>query len=234
MYRGYYWWDQTYILIIIGFLICSGASARFHSTVRRYSAVYPYCGMTGAQVAQRILSHAGIYDVQIGRVRGSWSDHYNSGTKMLNLSDTVYGSTSLAAVCVAAHECGHAIQDHKNYVPLRVRHLLHPIASFGSQLSWPLFFIGLIMSMEPLIQLGILLFSAAVLLQLVTLPVETNASRRALAVLRETRILDETELRGGRKVLKAAALTYLAALAQSILQLVRLLALAGGRRRRDD
>lgn len=229
----YYWGDSTYILILIGFLICAGASGKFRSTVNRYSKVYAYCGMTGAQAAQRILSYAGIYDVRIGHVRGSWSDHYNSRTKELNLSDTVYSSTSLAALCVAAHECGHAIQDSRNYAPLRIRHMLHPIASFGSQLSWPIFFIGLIMSAEPLIQAGILLFTAAVLLQLVTLPVETNASRRALSILQETGILEDSELRGGKKVLRAAALTYLAALAQSILQLVRLLAIAGGRRRND-
>lgn len=227
----YYWGDSTYILIIIGFLICSFASAKFHRTVKRYAKVYAYSGLTGAQAAKKILAYEGIYDVQVGHVGGSWSDHYNARTKQLNLSDTVYNSTSLAAVCVAAHECGHAIQDHRSYAPLRIRHMLHPLASFGSQLSWPLFFIGLIMSVYPLIQAGILLFSAAVLFQLVTLPVETNASKRALRILQETRLLDESEVRGGRKVLSAAALTYLAALAQSILQLVRLLAIAGGRRR---
>lgn len=232
MYGGFYW-DWTYGLIVIGFLICSFASARFSSTVNRYSQIHAYSGYTGAQAASRILQYAGIPNVQVRPTRGNWSDHYDPRNKTVNLSETVYQSTSLAALCVAAHECGHAIQHEKNYGPLTARSLIYPVAAWGSRLAWPLFFLGLIMSMPPLLHLGILLFTGAVLFNLVTLPVETNASRRALAVLEETGMLTETEIQGGRRVLRAAAMTYLAALAQSLLQLFRLLLLAGGRRRND-
>lgn len=180
---------------------------------------------------QRILRAAGITDVQVVPIRGSLTDHYDPRTKTVSLSEDIYGRNSLAAVGVAAHECGHAIQDAINYAPLNIRSAIVPAANIGSQLSWPLFIAGLIFSIDPLVTLGIVLFSLAVLFQLVTLPVEINASSRALKMLESTGILGADEKKGARKVLTAAALTYVAALAASILQLLRLIILAGGRDR---
>ena len=176
---------------------------------------------------------AGITDVQVRAIPGSLTDHYDPRNKTVNLSQDIYGQTSLAAVGVAAHECGHAIQHALNYGPLEVRSALVPAANLGSSLSWPLFLIGLIAGIRPLTTAGIVLFSLAVLFQLVTLPVEINASSRALKMLQSTGILGMDETKGARKVLTAAAMTYVAALAASILQLLRLLILAGGRRRDD-
>ena len=227
----YYGFDPTYFLVIIGAVICMIASARVKSTYNKYSQYRSASGMTGAQAAQRILNSAGIYDVTIQHVSGNLTDHYNPSAKTLNLSDSVYNSTSVAAVGVAAHECGHAIQDATNYAPLNIRSAIVPAANIGSQLSWPLFIAGLIFSIHPLVTLGIALFSLAVLFQLVTLPVEINASSRALTMLETTGILGTDEKKGARKVLTAAALTYVAALASSILQLLRLIILAGGRNR---
>ena len=227
----YYGFDPTYFLVIIGAVICMIASARVKSTYNKYSQYRSASGMTGAQAAQRILNSAGIYDVTIQHVSGNLTDHYNPSAKTLNLSDSVYNSTSVAAVGVAAHECGHAIQDATNYAPLNIRSAIVPAANIGSQLSWPLFIAGLIFSIHPLVTLGIALFSLAVLFQLVTLPVEINASSRALTMLETTGILGTDEKKGARKVLTAAALTYVAALASSILQLLRLIILAGGRDR---
>ena len=192
--------------------------------------------MTGAQAAERILNSAGIYDVSIRHVSGNLTDHYDPRNKTLNLSDSVYGSTSVAAVGVAAHECGHAIQHQKNYAPLTIRGALVPVANFGSTISWPLILIGLFFTSNTgtlLINLGILCFSFAVIFQLVTLPVEVNASRRALKILGNTGILNSEELPMTRKVLKAAALTYVASAAAAILQLLRLVILFGGRNRDD-
>ena len=190
--------------------------------------------MTGAEAAQRILNTAGIYDVTIQHVSGNLTDHYNPSNKTLNLSDSVYGSTSVAAVGVAAHECGHAIQHQKNYVPLTLRAAIVPVATLGSTLAWPLILIGLLFSRNTgvlFIDLGIICFSFAVIFQLVTLPVEFNASRRALRILGEQGILSESELPYTRKVLQAAALTYVASAASAILQLLRLNLLFGGRDR---
>jgi Zn-dependent membrane protease YugP len=164
-------------------------------------------------------------------VSGSLTDHYDPRNKTLALSQDVYGRTSIAAVCVAAHECGHAIQHEKNYAPLNIRSAIVPVANIGSSLSWPIFLLGLLLSVPSLLTVGILLFSFAVLFQLVTLPVEFNASKRALKMLESTGILSTQENSGARKVLTAAALTYVAALASSVLQLFRLIILAGGRRR---
>lgn len=227
----YLYWDPTYILVIIGAIICMLASAGVKSTFNKYSRYRSMSGMTGAQAAERILRAAGIMDVQIRHVSGSLTDHYNPSNKTLNLSDTVCNSNSVAAVGVAAHECGHAIQHATNYAPLSIRSAIVPIANFGSTLSWPLFLAGLVLSIRPLLTAGILLFTAAVLFQLVTLPVEINASSRALKLLNADGILAPQEVRGAKKVLTAAALTYVAALASSILQLLRLLILAGGRDR---
>ena len=231
---GFYF-DPTYILVIIGAVICLIASARVKSTFRKYDKVRSMSGMTGAQAAERILQSAGIRDVRIEHISGELSDHYDPRNKVLRLSDSTYGSASVAAVGVAAHECGHAIQHQKNYAPLSMRSAIVPVANIGSTLAWPLIIIGMFITSNTgllLINIGILCFSLAVLFQLVTLPVEFNASSRALRILGDTGILGSEELVKTRKVLKAAALTYVAGAAASILQLLRLLFLTGGRR--DD
>lgn len=233
---GYYygWFDPTYFLVIIGAVICMIASAKVNSTYNKYSRYRSMSGMTGAQAAERILRSAGIYDVTVRHVSGKLTDHYDPRNKTLNLSDSVYGSASVAAVGVAAHECGHAIQHQKNYAPLTIRSAIVPVANFGSALAWPLIIIGLIFgSGSFLVNLGILFFSFAVLFQLVTLPVEFNASRRAVNILGQTGILGQEELGYTKKVLRAAALTYVASAAAAILQLLRLILLFGGRNDRD-
>ncbi len=212
------------------------ASARVKGTFNKYSQLRSMSGMNGAQVAQRVLQAAGIYDVQVRHVSGSLTDHYDPRTKTVNLSDPVYNATSVAALGVAAHECGHAIQHAKNYAPLSIRSALVPIANFGSTLAWPVILIGLLFNTRSsglIIDIGILLFSAAVLFQLVTLPVEFDASRRALVMLRTQGILADDELRYTRRVLKSAALTYVASAAAAILQLLRIILITNGRRRDD-
>ena len=224
------------LIRLMFWLICLIASARVKSTFNKYSRYRSMSGMTGAQAAERILNSAGIYDVTVCHISGSLTDHYNPSKKTLNLSDSVYGSNSVAAIGVAAHECGHAIQHQKNYVPLTLRTAIVPVANIGSTLAWPLILIGLFFNRSTgamLINLGILCFSFAVLFQLVTLPVEFNASRRALHILGEQGILSDSELPYTRKVLKAAALTYVASAAAAILQLLRLVLLFGGRNRDD-
>ncbi len=226
------YFDPTYILVIIGFVITLAASAKVKSSFAKYSRVRSMSGMTGAEAAQRLLNASGIYDVKIEHVSGHMNDHYDPRTKVLRLSDPVYGQNSLAAIGVAAHECGHAIQHEQGYAPLKLRSTLVPIASFGSMAAWPIILIGVFMGFsQPLINLGIILFSLAVLFQLITLPVEFNASRRAIARLGETGILYGEELQHSKKVLDAAALTYVAAAAATILQLLRLVILFGGRDR---
>ena len=230
---GFYGFDRTYILLIIGMLLSLAASAKLKSTFAKYRRIRSASGLTGAEAAARILRAAGITDVQIRAIPGSLTDHYDPRTKTGSLSQDIYGQTSLAAVGVAAHECGHAIQHAVHYAPLEMRSAIVPVANLGSSLSWPLFLIGLLAGIRPLTTAGIVLFSLAVLFQLVTLPVELNASSRALRMLEGTGILGVSETKGARKVLTAAALTYVAALAASILQLLRLLILAGGRRNDD-
>lgn len=233
---GYYYWDPTYILVVIGAVICMIASARVKGTFNKYSQLRSMSGMNGAQVAQRVLQAAGIYDVQVRHVSGSLTDHYDPRTKTVNLSDPVYNATSVAALGVAAHECGHAIQHAKSYAPLSIRSALVPIANFGSMLAWPVILIGLFFNTRSsglIIDIGILLFSAAVFFQLVTLPVEFDASRRALVMLRTQGILADDELRYTRRVLKSAALTYVASAAAAILQLLRIILITNGRRRDD-
>lgn len=227
---GYYF-DPTYFLLIIGMLLSMAASVRVKSTFAIYSRVRSASGLTGAEAARRILRMAGITDVTVVPISGSLTDHYDPRNKQLALSQDVYDRTSVAAIGVAAHECGHAIQDAQNYVPLNLRSAIVPVANIGSTLSWPLFLAGLILSIRPLLTLGILLFSFAVFFQLVTLPVEFNASSRALKMLGSSGMLGTDEVKGAKKVLTAAALTYVAALASSILQLLRLIILAGGRDR---
>lgn len=221
---------------MIGAVICMIASARVKGTFNKYSQLRSMSGMNGAQVAQRVLQAAGIYDVQVRHVSGSLTDHYDPRTKTVNLSDPVYNATSVAALGVAAHECGHAIQHAKSYAPLSIRSALVPIANFGSMLAWPVILIGLLFNTRSsglIIDIGILLFSAAVLFQLVTLPVEFDASRRALVMLRTQGILADDELRYTRRVLKSAALTYVASAAAAILQLLRIILITNGRRRDD-
>ena len=235
MYYPFYY-DPTYFLVLIGVVLSMLASSKVKTTYARYSRVANHAGITGAMAAERILHQAGIYDVQIEYVRGNLTDHYDPTRKVLRLSDSTYGSTSVAALGVAAHECGHAIQHATSYTPLKVRGALVPVANFGSSISWPLVLIGLLITGEMsvlLINAGILLFSAAVLFQLVTLPVEFNASSRALNILKSSGMLYEPEVAQAKKVLSAAALTYVAGAAASILQLLRLLILTGGRRRND-
>lgn len=229
----FWYFDPTYILIIAGVILSLLASARVKSTYAKYERVKSQGGYTGSQTAERILRNAGISDVRIERVSGNLTDHYDSRTKVLRLSDTVYNSSSVAAIGVAAHECGHAIQHNKGYAPLGIRSALVPVANLGSMISWPMILIGFFItgSGSILVQLGILFFSLAVLFQLVTLPVEFNASSRAVRILGDTGILYQEELNGARKVLSAAALTYVAAAAASILQLLRLVILFGGRNR---
>lgn len=228
-YYGYYYYDPTYMLIIISALISLFAQFLVNSRFSKYSRVRSRSGMTGAQAAERILQSQGIYDVAIQRVSGKLTDHYDPRNKTLNLSDAVYASTSVAAVGIAAHECGHAIQHARGYAPLSFRSALVPVANIGSQLSWLFIILGIFFGgSHTLIMIGILMFSAAVLFQLVTLPVEFNASGRALKLLSETGILQKDEVSDTRKVLSAAALTYVAAAATAVLQLLRLLRLFGG------
>ena len=232
----FYYFDPTYFLVLIGAIICMVASANVKSTYKRYSQMRSMTGMTGAQVAERLLRNAGIHDVSVGHVSGELSDHYNPATKVVNLSDAVYGSASVAAIGVAAHECGHAIQHAKGYAPLKFRTWFVPVANFGSKLAWPLILIGLFITTESsqlIINAGIILFSFAVIFQLITLPVEFNASSRALVLLEQQGILSDQELPYTKKVLSAAALTYVASAASAILQLLRIIMLFGGRRRDD-
>lgn len=230
-YGGYRYIDWTYLLVVAGLILSMMASAHVKSTFNKYSRVRSMCGLTGAMAARKVLELSGIYDVKIEHISGNLTDHYDPRTKTLRLSDSTYSSNSVAAVCVAAHECGHAVQHQKSYGPLVLRSTLVPAANFGSTLAWPVFVAGLILSMKPLLTAGIVLFSLAVLFQLVTLPVEFNASTRALKILENGHVLGDTELAAGKKVLTAAALTYVASLASSILQLLRLIILAGGRDR---
>lgn len=225
--------DPTIVLVLIGALISMWASGRVQSTFQKYSRVRSMSGMTGAEAAKRLLHSQGIYDVTVQAVRGNLTDHYDPRTKTVNLSEAVYNQTSVAAIGVAAHECGHAIQHQKKYKPLMLRSTLVPAANLGSTLAWPVFLVGLIASFPALTTAGILLFGLAVLFQLVTLPVELNASSRAVKLLESTGILGREENSGVKKVLTAAAFTYVASLAASILQLLRLILLAGGRRNND-
>ena len=236
MRYGYgYGFDPTIILVLIGVVISLWAQSHVTSTYNKYSKVRSRTGMTGAEAAMRLLHSQGIYDVTVRQVAGNLTDHYDPRTKVVNLSESVYRSTSIAALGVAAHECGHAMQHNEGYAPLRFRSALVPVANFGSRISWPLILFGLMIGGlgSPLCQIGILMFSLAVLFQLVTLPVEFNASNRAVRFLDSLGILSGDEVRGTRSVLNAAALTYVAAAASSILQLLRLVILYGGRRRDD-
>ncbi|MBP5325768.1 MAG: zinc metallopeptidase [Pseudobutyrivibrio sp.] len=238
MYYGYgygmgYHFDWTIILVLIGAVISGLASINVNRTYSKYNRVGNYRGLTSNQVAEHILHAAGIYDVRIERIRGNLTDHYSPKEKVLRLSDAVYGRTSVAAIGVAAHECGHAIQHQEDYAPLRMRSASVPLANIGSWVSWPVILIGLLLGSTPIAQVGIFLFTFVVLFQLITLPVEFDASARALRILEQDRILEGEEHRGATKVLKAAAMTYVAALFTTIMQLLRLVLIVNGRSRDD-
>ncbi len=232
---GYYY-DPTYMLVILGMLLCLGASALVNSTMSKYKKVRSSTGLTGAETAQRILQNEGLYNVQIECLKEQSGDHYDPRTNTVRLSYDVYNSPSVTSVAVAAHECGHAIQHAKGYVPLSLRSAMVPVVNIASNVGLPLILLGVFLSWnQVLIQIGIWAFALAVLFQIVTLPVEFNASHRAVVKISQYGLLSERENGGCKKVLLAAALTYVAAAASSILQLLRLLLLfGGGSRRRND
>lgn len=227
-----FYFDPTFILVIIGIAICLLASANVKMTYNKYNKIIGRRGITASETAERILRTGGVTDVTVERTRGELTDHYDPRAGEIRLSDTVADSCSVAAIGVAAHECGHAIQHEKNYLPLKIRAAIIPVVNIGSTLSWPLILFGVIFGLGNLIDIGIILFSTVLVFQLVTLPVEFNASSRAMKILRESGILMDEELKGARKVLTAAALTYVTSVIFSMLQLLRLLILFGGRRRR--
>ena len=234
----YYGFDITYIFVIIGMLITLIASWRMKATFAKYERVASQSGLTGREVAERILKANGIYDVSVRPVSGRLTDHYDPRDKTVSLSEVIYGSTSVAAIAVAAHECGHAIQDNVGYVPLNLRSAFVPVANWGSRLSWPLIFVGFLLGYgnisNILIQIGIAMFLLAVIFQIITLPVEFDASRRALIELENNEILLDKEDKSARKVLFAAAMTYVAAAAAGVLQMLRLMLLFSGRSRRRN
>ena len=234
----YYGFDITYIFVIIGMLITLIASWRMKATFAKYERVASQSRLTGREVAERILRANGIYDVSVRPVSGRLTDHYDPRDKTVSLSEAIYGSTSVAAIAVAAHECGHAIQDNVGYVPLNLRSAFVPVANLGSRLSWPLIFVGFLLGYgnisNILIQIGIAMFLLAVIFQIITLPVEFDASRRALIELENNEILLDKEDKSARKVLFAAAMTYVAAAAAGVLQMLRLILLFGGRSRRRN
>ncbi|GAA2917216.1 zinc metallopeptidase [Enterococcus pseudoavium] len=232
MYGYYNFFDPTFLLVIAGLVISGLASAYVNSTFRKYDEFRSSKSVTGTEAAEYILRSQGINDVGVQQIAGNLTDNYNSGNKMLSLSEATAQSTSVAAIGVAAHECGHAVQDAKNYIPLRLRAAIVPVANIGSTLSFPLIMLGVFMSWnQTLINIGILAFSLALVFQLVTLPVEFDASRRALSILQEGNLLAADELAAARKVLLAAALTYVAAALATFLQLLRLVLLFGNRSR---
>lgn len=232
MYNGFY--SASYLLVIIGAVICMIASARVKSTYRKYAKVMSASGLTGAQAAEMILRRNGVLGVTVQHVEGELTDHYDPARGVVNLSDATYNSTSVAAIGVAAHECGHVMQHETEYLPLKIRTALVPVANIGSNVGIWIVMLGLILGLnDTLAMIGIYLFSFGVLFQLVTLPVEFDASRRALVMLQDYGILGQTEVQGSRSVLSAAAMTYVASAAASVLQLLRLLMIVnGGRRRR--
>lgn len=231
---GFGWfYDPTFILVIIGMVISMAASAYVKSTFSKYDKISSRNNITGTKAAQYILESQGINNVGVQAIAGDLTDNYNSGNKMLSLSQATAQSTSVAAIGVAAHECGHAVQDAKGYLPLRIRHAIVPVANIGSAVSIPLILIGVLLRGPFLINLGILAFSLAFIFQLVTLPVEFDASRRALRILVDGGLLTEEEVPQARKVLFAAALTYVAAAVATLLQLLRLIILFGNNNRRD-
>ena len=237
-YYGY-GFDWTYLVIVLPCILLSlWASSSVNTTFKKYSDVMSYRRITGADAAQRVLSANGVHGVRIERVSGNLTDHYDPKTNVIRLSDSVYNSTSVAAIGVACHEAGHAVQYAQNYGPIKLRAAIIPITNIGSKLAMPLILLGIVMSFlgnfsYAIVDLGIACFALSLVFQLVTLPVEFNASRRAMQAIESGNILSEEEQRGARKTLKAAAMTYVAATAVALAQLLRLILLFGGRRRRD-
>ena len=235
----YYYYNSTGLLpVLICALFALWASHNVNSTFKKYAKQFSRRGITGAQAAQRVLSANGVYGVKILRVDGNLTDHFDPGKNMIFLSDGVYDSASTAAIGVACHEAGHAVQYAVGYAPIKLRAAIIPVTNFGTKIAWPLMLLGLLLSgmsyaFYNLVYVGIACFSLSLVFQLVTLPVEFNASRRAVAAIEQGGILYEDELDGARKTLRAAALTYVAAAATSLAQLLRLLAIYGGRRRRE-
>lgn len=230
-----YYWDPTYFLVIIGMVICLGASALVHSTMNKYNKFRSSTGLTGGEAARRILNNEGLYNVQVECLSADDGDHYDPKTNTVRLSYGNYHNTTVTAVSVAAHECGHAIQHAREYAFLNFRSALVPVVNIGSSLGMPLIILGVILSWNQiLIQIGIWAFALSLLFQLVTLPVEFNASARAVEKIGQYGLLNSLEVTGSKKVLTAAALTYVAAAAASALQILRLFLLFGGGRRRGD
>ena len=230
MLFGWFYYDWTVLIVLPALFFTIWAQIKVNSSFKNFSNIYTKNGLTGAQAARRILDENGLYDVKIERVHGSLTDHYDPRTNTIRLSETVHDVSSVAAVGVAAHETGHAIQYARQYFPIRVRMTIIPITRIGSYLAMPLFIIGLLLASDPLIVFGILLYSCLTVFQLVTLPVEFNASRRAMQTLELQGILYKDELDGAYSVLSAAAMTYVAALATSLLTLLRLIMIANRRR----
>ena len=232
MYLGYMYLDPLYIILVIpAVIIAAIAQANVSGTFSKYSKVRTARGYTGAEAARAILDANGLYNVRVERVAGNLSDHFDPRQNVIRLSQGVYDNATVAAVGVAAHESGHAVQYATGYAPIKLRNAIVPITQFGSSLSIPVLLLGFFMGLQPLVYAGIILFSAMVVFQLVTLPVEFNASSRALAIIEEQELLGSEELRGAKKVLGAAALTYVAALLVSLMQLLRLILRFGSRRR---
>lgn len=228
----YYGIDIYYIVLVLPCIMFAlWAQSAVSATFKKYSRVRTLRGITGAQAAEEVLRSNGVYNVNIERVRGKLTDHYDPRTNVIRLSDNVYDSQSVAAVGVAAHEAGHAVQYAKNYGLIKLRMAIVPITNFGSTLSFPLILIGLVLNYSSLITAGILFFALSTVFQLLTLPVELNASKRAILALEGTGLLGSEELPMARKTLNAAAMTYIAALATSVAQLLRLLLIFGGRNR---
>ena len=235
----YYGFDLTYLVLVLPCVILAMiASARVNSTFKRYSKEYSYRRITGAQAAQRVLSANGVSGVRIERVCGNLTDHFDPKSNVIRLSDSVYDSTSVAAIGVACHEAGHAVQYDQHYAPIKLRAAIIPITNIGSRLAMPLILLGLLLSFGETVSYGfvyagIACFGLSLVFQLVTLPVEFNASRRAMDAIESGELLTEEEQRGARKTLTAAAMTYVAATAVALAQLLRLLVIFGGRRRND-
>ena len=235
----YYGFDWTYVVLVLPCILLSlWASANVNSTFKRYSGQYSRRGLTGAQAAERVLRSNGVTNVRIERVSGNLTDHFDPRSNVIRLSDNVYGNTSTAAIGVACHEAGHAVQYAQDYAPIRIRAAVIPATNLGSKLAMPLILLGLLIGLKGdlsyfLVYLGIGCFGLSLVFQLVTLPVEFDASRRAMAAIAQSELLTEEEQRGARKTLSAAALTYVAATAVALSQLLRLLVLFGGRRKND-
>lgn len=225
-----FFYDSTYILVIFGFILASFASYGVQAAFKKYSKVKSFRHYTGCDAARKILDDNGLYDIRVEHISGNLSDHFDPSANVIRLSDSTYNSDSVAAIGVAAHEAGHAVQHATGYAPIKIRNSIVPVVNICSTLSMPLFIIGLVMGAAGLANLGIILFSGALAFQIITLPVEFNASRRAIKILSNSYMLDEEELKGAKKVLRAAAMTYVAAALASLLQLLRLVLLSNSTR----